>query len=112
MVHSAPKKKLTKISQKITKKAPKTKEKTSRKPASQPAKFKKQHVAKSTERAPAGMAGVGFGAIGGATASKTLEIRGQARTLSMMLILRNGKEDVNFVKVRQDYSTEIAKTEF
>jgi hypothetical protein len=65
------------------------------------------------ERLPTGMAGLGLGsAAGSMNSNKNFEIRGQARTLSMMLILRNGKENVNFVKVRQDYATEIAKTEF
>lgn len=72
-----------------------------RQPASQP----------DFARQPSGMAGLGL-ATGAMGASKALEIRGQARTLSMMLILRNGKENVNFVKVRQDYATEIANTEF
>lgn len=65
------------------------------------------------ERLPTGMAGLGLGSTAGTmNSNKSFEIRGQARTLSMMLILRNGKENVNFVKVRQDYATEIAKTEF
>jgi hypothetical protein len=66
---------------------------------------------RAATRAPSGMAGLGI-TNGGLTASKALEVRGQSRTLSMMLILRNGKENVNFVKVRQDYATEIAETEF
>ncbi len=64
---------------------------------------------RSTPRTPSGMPGMLSVAAG---ASQALEIRGQARTLSMMLILRNGKENVNFVKVRQNYATEIANTEF
>jgi len=67
---------------------------------------------KMATREPSGMAGLGLAAGGGMTANKAFEVRGQARTLSMMLILRNGKENVNFVKVRQNYATEIAKTEF
>ena len=41
-----------------------------------------------------------------------LEIRGQARTLSMMLVLKNGKDGINFIKVRKDYHPEITTTEF
>jgi len=41
-----------------------------------------------------------------------LEVRGQARTLSMMLVLKNSKESINFIKVRKDYKPEIGITEF
>lgn len=41
-----------------------------------------------------------------------VEVRGQARTLSMMLVLKNGKDAINFIKVRKDYKPEIMKTEF
>jgi hypothetical protein len=41
-----------------------------------------------------------------------VEIRGQSRTLSMMLVLKNGKENINFIKIRKDYSPEIAGTQY
>ena len=44
--------------------------------------------------------------------NSAVEIRGQARTLSMMLVLKNGKDSINFIKVRKDYRSEIAKTEY
>jgi hypothetical protein len=44
--------------------------------------------------------------------NRAVEIRGQSRTLSMMLVLKNGKENINFVKVRKDYNAEIKATEF
>ena len=44
--------------------------------------------------------------------NSAVEIRGQARTLSMMLVLKNGKDSINFIKVRKDYKAEIAKTEY
>jgi hypothetical protein len=44
--------------------------------------------------------------------NSAVEVRGQARTLSMMLVLKNGKDAINFIKPRKDYRPEIAKTEF
>ena len=41
-----------------------------------------------------------------------LEVRGQSRTLSMMLVLKNGKEAINFIKVRRDYRPEITTTPY
>ena len=41
-----------------------------------------------------------------------LEIRGQSRTLSMMLVLKGGKESINFIKVRKDYHDEILATPY
>lgn len=44
--------------------------------------------------------------------TKAVEIRGQSRTLSMMLVLKNGKENINFIKIRKDYQPEIAGTQY
>ena len=44
--------------------------------------------------------------------NSAVEIRGQARTLSMMLVLKNGKDGINFIKVRKDYRPEIPATDF
>jgi hypothetical protein len=44
--------------------------------------------------------------------NSAVEIRGQARTLSMMLVLKNGKDGINFIKVRKDYKPEIQATDF
>lgn len=41
-----------------------------------------------------------------------VEVRGQARTLSMMLVLKNGKDEINFIKVRKNYHPEIMNTDF
>lgn len=41
-----------------------------------------------------------------------VEIRGQSRTLSMMLVLKNGKDEINFIKVRKDYKPEISRTQY
>ncbi|PWU17291.1 MAG: hypothetical protein C5B49_09225 [Bdellovibrio sp.] len=43
---------------------------------------------------------------------RAVEVRGQSRTLSMMLVLKNGKENVDFVKPRKDYNSEILATQF
>ena len=44
--------------------------------------------------------------------NRAVEIRGQSRTLSMMLVVKNGKENINFIKIRKDYSAEIAGTQY
>lgn len=44
--------------------------------------------------------------------NRAVEVRGQSRTLSMMLVLKNGKENINFIKVRKDYNPEILATNF
>lgn len=44
--------------------------------------------------------------------NSSIEVRGQARTLSMMLVLKNGKDGINFIKVRKDYHPEILNTDF
>ncbi len=43
---------------------------------------------------------------------KNLEIRGQSRNLSMLLILKNRHENIDFVKPRDSYREEIQKTGF
>lgn len=44
--------------------------------------------------------------------NSAVEIRGQARSLSMMLVLKNGKDSINFIKPRKDYKAEISTTEY
>ena len=44
--------------------------------------------------------------------NSAVEVRGQARTLSMMLVLKNGKDSINFIKVRKDYRPEIQATDY
>jgi hypothetical protein len=48
----------------------------------------------------------------GAEANRAVEIRGQSRTLSMMLVLKNSKDSINFIKVRKDYGPEIGGTQY
>lgn len=43
---------------------------------------------------------------------KPLEVKGQTRTLSMRLILKNGKERIQFVEERKDFKSEIQTTGF
>lgn len=38
---------------------------------------------------------------------KPLEVNGQSRNLNMMLVLRNDKDKIKFVKVRENYRNEI-----
>ncbi len=41
-----------------------------------------------------------------------LEVRGQSRNLSMMLVLKNKKRDIDFVKPRENYSREVQNTSY
>jgi hypothetical protein len=43
---------------------------------------------------------------------KSLEIRGQSRNLSMLLVLKNRHENIDFVKPRETYRTEIQNTQY
>lgn len=43
---------------------------------------------------------------------KALEVKGQARNLSMMLVLKNRSDNIDFVKPRQNYNDEIKNTGF
>lgn len=45
-------------------------------------------------------------------ANKEFEVRGQSRNLSMMLVLRNDRDTINFVKTRDGYDREIQSTQF
>ncbi len=69
----------------------------------------------AVKRALAGVGG-GGGTVGPGGAKNdpnhAVEIRGQSRTLSMMLVLKNGKENINFIKIRKDYNPEIAGTQY
>jgi len=42
---------------------------------------------------------------------KPIEIEGQSRGFNMMLILKNKKDKISFVKIRTDYKEEIESTE-
>lgn len=63
------------------------------------------------------MMGLGFWTGGAAWASlpppgdgdtqKPLEVNGQSRNLNMMLVLRNDKDKIKFVKIRENYRDEI-----
>lgn len=79
-------------------KATKAKAKVSARQPTQVAKAKA-----SAGRVPAAMAN---------DPNRAVEIRGQSRTLSMMLVLKNGKDSINFIKIRKDYAAEINGTEF
>lgn len=55
-----------------------------------------------TLRAPTGLS----------DSQRELEIRGQSRNLSMMLVLKNRHENIDFVKPRDTYRDEIQQTSF
>ena len=66
---------------------------------------------------PAGAGPQPVGAVGGSMGAGgagggAVEVRGQSRALSMMLVMKNGKEGINFIKVRKDYSAEIKRTSY
>lgn len=43
---------------------------------------------------------------------KPLDISGQNRNLSMMMILKNDRDEINFVEVRTNFEDEVLKTTF
>ncbi len=43
---------------------------------------------------------------------RSIQIRGQTRGLSMMLVLKNGKDEINFIKPRKNYRTKVLSTQF
>ena len=43
---------------------------------------------------------------------KVFEVRGQSRNLSMMLVLKNRKDNLEFVKARENYANEIKETSY
>jgi hypothetical protein len=55
-----------------------------------------------------GMASVG----GVAEAEKPLEVTGQSRNLSMVLVLKNDKDKIKFVEVRRNFKNEVKQTQF
>ena len=48
----------------------------------------------------------------GSKVQKPLSIKGQANRLSMMTVLQNQQDDVNFVKIKQNFKSEILQTNF
>lgn len=54
----------------------------------------------------------GPAATGSTEVDKPLEVKGQTRTLSMRLILKNGKDRIQFVENRKDFRSEILSTGF
>jgi len=43
---------------------------------------------------------------------KPLNVNGQSRNLSMMMVLKTDRDDINFVDVRKNYKDEIPKTNY
>lgn len=52
------------------------------------------------------------GPAGVSDSQRALEIRGQSRNLSMLLVLKNRQDNIDFVKPRDSYHDEIQKTGF
>ena len=94
-------KKVTKASTKITKTVV-------AKRAAVPSKINKQASSPRvlSQRSPASLSA------GISDSQKSLEIRGQSRNLSMLLVLKNRHENIDFVKPRESYREEITQTEF
>lgn len=59
-------------------------------------------------------AGISAGTMSGGTTTvdKPLDVKGQTRTLSMMLVLKSKKEKINFITVRRQYHDEILATKY
>ena len=52
------------------------------------------------------------GGRGVSSVKKPLEVRGQSRNLSMMLVLKNSKDKIEFVNVRENFEKEILNTSY
>lgn len=50
--------------------------------------------------------------MGMSDSQKSFEIRGQSRNISMLLVLKNRNDSIDFVKPREHYQSEISKTSF
>lgn len=44
--------------------------------------------------------------------NKVMKVRGQTRTLSMMLVLKNKKDSIEFINIKKNYREEILNTEY
>lgn len=106
------KSKKTKVTQRITKKqsAPKVSQKKT------PAKNKKSSLKAAVNKPqPAPRSSLAStvsrrGPAGISDSQRELEIRGQSRNLSMLLVLKNRNENIDFVKPRDSYREEIQQT--
>lgn len=106
--HAATKKVVAKRTSKVTKVAKTNAPKAVAKKAALPPKATKQAA---VQRAPAQRGPASLSA-GISDSQKSLEIRGQSRNLSMLLVLKNRHENIDFVKPRETYRDEITQTEF
>lgn len=78
----------------------------------QSSKSKKSAVASVSKKGESGYATPKRSLAGLSDSEKALEIRGQARNLSMMLVLKNRKENIDFVHPRESYKSEVQATGF
>ncbi len=67
--------------------------------------------AASASKTPAPVGPPG-GLSGGGGEVKALEVRGQARSLQMMMLLKGKGDDIHFVKPRKDFRPEINTTTY
>jgi hypothetical protein len=67
--------------------------------------------AASVSKTPAPVGPPG-GLSGGGGEAKALEVRGQARSLQMMMLLKGKGDDIHFVKPRKDFRPEINTTTY
>ena len=75
------------------------------------------NVAKPTTKtsktpAPTAPQGQSRGLSSVSDSNNALEVRGQSRNLSMMLVLKNRRNNIDFVKPRETYSKEIKDTSY
>lgn len=68
--------------------------------------FGRGALAKGPNRATAGLQA------GSHEVQKPLQVTGQSRNLSMMLVLKSEKDRVRFVEVRRSYRGEVLKTDY
>ncbi|MBK7963307.1 MAG: hypothetical protein IPK04_20235 [Bdellovibrionales bacterium] len=78
--------------------------------AAPPAPTKATAQTPAQTSAPATSAPRGLSAGGGE--AKALEVRGQARSLQMMMLLKGKGDDIHFVKPRKDFRPEVNTTTY
>jgi hypothetical protein len=92
-----------------------SKQKSSRGPANSSTKGSGKSSSGVQTAAPVSGSGGGSsygGALESSGSGKATEVKGQIRNLSMMLVLKNQKDRIEFVRMRRDYRKEILDTKY
>jgi hypothetical protein len=61
---------------------------------------------------PLSVGGGGGGGLGGGEMRKPLEVKGQTRTINMMMVMQAQKDKINFIGPRRNYRKQILTTAY